>query len=343
MHHVDPPRSRVTGADVAREAGVSRATVGYVLNGTPGQSFSEATVSRVFDAAKRLGYRPHVGARALAGGSSKVVLALRPDWSGSDIMASSFAAAERELAEEGFTLIEHVWRPSPSQVSVWASLKPDVVVLMSPLPDSAHRLLAGQGFDKVIQLFDSRERQVNTIAEGFNDAGPRPDGRHLSQIEHLVALGHRRIAVASSSDPALRSLSAERTEAVRNWLSAAGLPEPLVAEAGPDDIELVSSWSRSGVTGIVAYNDEVAAGVIRACIRAQLDVPGALSVVGHDDSRLASLYTPSISSLRLNPQTLGQYLAQSALSAIDGRDVPLRSGDVSEGVVQRESTGPVPR
>jgi DNA-binding LacI/PurR family transcriptional regulator len=71
---------RVTSADVARVAGVSRATVSYVLNDTPHQTISAATRTRVFEAASSLGYAPSAAARALRTGRSDVVLCLLPDW-----------------------------------------------------------------------------------------------------------------------------------------------------------------------------------------------------------------------------------------------------------------------
>src|SRR5690625_354370 len=71
---------RVTAADVARALGLSRATVGFVLNNTPGQTIPEQTRRRVLAEAERLGYRPHTAARALASGRSHIVLVVLPDW-----------------------------------------------------------------------------------------------------------------------------------------------------------------------------------------------------------------------------------------------------------------------
>ena len=71
---------RVTAADVARSLGLSRATVGFVLNDTPGQTIPPATRERVLAEASRLGYRPHSAARALASGRSHIVLLVLPDW-----------------------------------------------------------------------------------------------------------------------------------------------------------------------------------------------------------------------------------------------------------------------
>src|ERR1700754_4834591 len=73
-------RRRVTAADVARVAGVSRATVGFVLNRTPGQTISASTRERVLEASVRLGYRPNSAAQALASGRSRVILFVLPDW-----------------------------------------------------------------------------------------------------------------------------------------------------------------------------------------------------------------------------------------------------------------------
>src|SRR4051794_33842882 len=71
---------RVTSADVARLAGVSRATVSYVHNDTPQQTISGPTRARVLDAAARLGYAPSAAARTLRTGRSDIVLCLLPDW-----------------------------------------------------------------------------------------------------------------------------------------------------------------------------------------------------------------------------------------------------------------------
>src|SRR3954447_11730402 len=73
-------RRRVTATDVAREAGVSQATVSYVLNDTPGQTIPEQTRQRVRAAMDRLAYTPHAAARALRRGHSDTVLFVLPDW-----------------------------------------------------------------------------------------------------------------------------------------------------------------------------------------------------------------------------------------------------------------------
>ena len=72
--------AKVTSADVARASGVSRTTVSYVLNSTPGASVSDSTRRRVLDAAAQLGYAPSAAARTLRRGRSDLVLCVLPDW-----------------------------------------------------------------------------------------------------------------------------------------------------------------------------------------------------------------------------------------------------------------------
>ncbi|WP_083734302.1 LacI family DNA-binding transcriptional regulator [Actinomadura sp. CNU-125] len=104
----DATCQRPTSSDVARAAGVSQTTVSFVLNNRPGQSIPEETRRRVLDAARRLDYRPHASARALAAGRSDIVLLSIPDLpigQGISRFVEGLAAA---LADHGLTLVTHL-------------------------------------------------------------------------------------------------------------------------------------------------------------------------------------------------------------------------------------------
>src|SRR4051794_30057731 len=104
-----PSDRRVTSADVAREAGPSRATVSYVLTDDPRQRISDEARARVRDAAERLGYRPYGPARVLRGGLSRVALLVSPDVRPVGGMAAAIVdgvAAELEAA--GIHLVWHL-------------------------------------------------------------------------------------------------------------------------------------------------------------------------------------------------------------------------------------------
>src|SRR5215218_9071233 len=99
----EPDSRRVTSADVARMAGVSRATVSYVLNDTPHQTISAHTRDRVLHAAAVLGYAPSAAARTLRTGRSDVVLCLLPDWPIGPEVGSMLGNLSTALARSGLT------------------------------------------------------------------------------------------------------------------------------------------------------------------------------------------------------------------------------------------------
>src|SRR5262245_50720847 len=120
---------RVTSADVAREAGVSRATVSYVLNNTPHQKIPEQTRQRVLDAATRLGYAPSAAARALRGGRSDLVLCLLPDWPIGPETGATLENLSASLSEHGLTLVVHPRARGTRPISeIWKAMTPAAVL-----------------------------------------------------------------------------------------------------------------------------------------------------------------------------------------------------------------------
>ena len=107
---------RITAADIAREVGVSRTTVGFVLNATPGQTISPATTRKVLDAAERLGYRPHLAAQALARGRTNIVLLVLPDWPVDYSMRRHLDEARRLVGDPDAAVIEFELRGGHSLV-----------------------------------------------------------------------------------------------------------------------------------------------------------------------------------------------------------------------------------
>ena len=132
MTSTAPTAKRVTAADVARSLGISRATVGFVLNDTPGQTISEATRARVLDEAKRLGYRANTAARALASGRSRIILLVLPDWPLDYAMRTHLDEASLALDEAGYALVTMTPHPGGQAQPLWETLRPDVVMGMTP-------------------------------------------------------------------------------------------------------------------------------------------------------------------------------------------------------------------
>jgi DNA-binding LacI/PurR family transcriptional regulator len=328
----DTARRRVTAADIAEAVGVSRATVGFVLNNTPGQTISHSTRERVLAAATRLGYRPHRAAQALAAGRSRVVLFVLPDWPMEHNMRRYLDEAAHVLDEAGYSLVTWTRHPGDRSRPLWEALDPEVVVGYPAFDTGTVAALRASGINKI---FPDPAGDTGELA-GINS------GTTL-QVEHLQQLGHRRLAFAGSPDPRMAMLSEHRLATARQAagrLRIGEITDRAVDYRDDTAVRAVRDWHQAGVTAVVAYNDDVAAAVAGAALRSGLSVPGDLAIVGHDDSPIAALFVPSLTSVRMNSAGLGRYVAQEALHLADGRGRPSSGANVATELAVRESTAP---
>ena len=327
---------RVTAADIARSLGISRATVGFVLNDTPGQTISEGTRNRVLAEAKRLGYRPSIAARALASGRTRIVLLVLPDWPLDFNLRRNIEEASLALDEAGYALITYSPHPTGQARPLWETLQPDVVMSMTPFAPGVVESIRAAGVTRLIPDPDM------PIADEYPEDGP------VLQVRHLYELGHRSIAFAGSADPRVADLVAVRRRRANDGAAALGIgPLPLPSA----DIELtdasasaaIERWRAAGVTAVAAYNDDVAAALVGAGLRMGLSLPRDLSVIGHDDTPLASMFEPRLSTISVNTVGLGRYFAALALSAVENRPTPTAGPELQVALVPRESTvAPIP-
>lgn len=323
---------RVTAADVARSLGLSRATVGFVLNDTPGQTIPEATRERVLAEAKRLGYRANTAARALASGRSRIILLVLPDWPLDYSMRTHLDEASLALDEAGYSLVTTTPHPGGQAQPLWETLGPDVVMGMTPFEADRLAAIRESGVPHVIPPFPVGDpRAAGDL--GFAE-GPR------LQVEHLLSRGHTRLAFAASPDDRLADLVAQRRQ-----LGARTLTEMtgsgFVADAAIDERNVakrLAAWIAAGIDGVIAYNDDVAALVLGAALRSGVRVPDDLAIVGHDDTPLARLLVPSLSSVRIDTAGIGRYLAALALSAATGSGPPLAGPETDARLIARETT-----
>lgn len=321
---------RVTAADVARAVGLSRATVGFVLNDTPGQTIPEATRTRVLAEAKRLGYRANTAAQALASGRSRIILLVLPDWPLDYSMRTHLDEASLALDEAGYSLVTTTPHPGGQARPLWETLRPDVILGMEPFTPEQLAEIRASGVE---HIFPPTAASNDADSLGFAD-GPR------LQVEHIVSRGRRRIAFAGTCDRRLAGLVTERRERAAATLrvaTGAGF-----AHAGDIDettvSEIVRRWVDDGVDAVVAYNDDIAALILQAALRAGIAVPGTLAIVGHDDTPLARLLTPSLSTVRVDNAGLGRYFAALALSAVNNSPPPVAGPETEARLIVRETT-----
>ncbi|ONH52056.1 LacI family transcriptional regulator [Frankia sp. CcI49] len=322
---------RVTAQDVAREAGVSRATVGFVLNNTPGQTIPEHTRERVLRAAARLDYRPNSAARALASGRSRIILLVLPDWPIEFRLQNYLDEASLVLDRAGYSLVTYTRHPDRTSRPLWESLSPDLVVGPAPFsaPDIASMLACG-----VREIYPDPDHPGTTDVSLAISAGPE------LQVEHLHGTGHRRLVYAAFTEDHPSSMIIARHRAASDrarslGLAALGLERIHYRDDSPDDA--IRRWLGTGITGVVAFNDDVAAAVTGAAVRAGLRMPADLAVIGHDDSPISAMFVPALSTIRFDTAALGRGFADFALHLIDGRPLPA-SYAVPKPVLVRRAT-----
>ncbi|WP_207455302.1 LacI family DNA-binding transcriptional regulator [Herbiconiux sp. SYSU D00978] len=335
MARSDLSHRRVTAADIARSLGVSRATVGFVLNETAGQTISEQTKKRVLDEARRLGYRPHTAARALASGRSRIVLAVLPDWPLDFSLRRHLEEASLVLDEAGYSFITYTAHPTGQARPLWETLAPDVVLSVTGRFTSE-------------QIASLRAAGIPAIVPNPDDLGAEeyPEEGPLLQMTHLESLGHRRVAFAESADSRIADLVATRRARAEGAAKVLQLAPPLTLSVSLDPGSAESALDemlRRGITAVAAYNDDVAVALVGAALRRRLDVPQDLSVVGHDDAPVAAILEPQLSTVRVDTAGLGRYIAALALSAAEGAAAPSMPPETRAELVARASTGPAPK
>ncbi len=344
---------RPTQADVARLAGVSRATVSFVLNGqTAGPvSISADTHRRVLAAVEELGYVPDARAQALRSGSTKTIGLILPDihnphfWEYAD-------GIEQEARRAGYHLLLSSMDLNPDYaketLEALAHRRVDGLILMGSYVDHSdeamgvlNELLRRQL--PVVEISDRPhvEHGIDRIVVDYTEATAQV-------MAHLLALGHRRIGLIYGV--AQPDLGDDRRQPYRRSLAAAGLPldERLVVECGPaiTDGYAAAAGLLAGAarpTALIAINDLLAVAALRAAADAGLAVPAGLSVVGYDDIPLAAYLTPRLTTVSKEPQRLGRQAVRLLLARIHDPEQPRHSVQTSARFIVRESTGPPPQ
>lgn len=324
---------RVTSEAVARAAGVSQSTVSRVFSAD--HMVSEATRRRVLRAADRLGYRFDPAGRALRTGRRATVGVVVPD-----VSNTYFAHIVQQIT--------HTVRLGGRQV-----------------------VLAEGGEDPTVEL-DTIE-QIGALCDGVITCSPRCTVAGLDRVpgplvvagrgipghrcvtidegtgmevvlDHLSALGHRRIAVMGG--PGRAPSHRVRAAAVRRW--AAGHDTELVPINGRPPTtrggtEAVAEVLATAATAVVSFNDRTGLAILSGLAARGVDVPGDISIVAWDDTDLSRVALPPLTSVRMPVDELGRCAAEMLVTALDEPDSAATTRDLPVELVTRASTGPAPR
>ncbi|MEQ4724858.1 substrate-binding domain-containing protein [Nonomuraea sp. B19D2] len=333
-------------ADVARLAGVSPATASKVLNGR--SDVGAATREVVLEAMAEIGYMPTAVRHERTRDRTLVtVLDIVESRYAGTVLQGILVAATSAQAELLLRLPpDKPISTSRTAARAWmeeqkASGVVGVIALAVAVPDSV--LLAAEDLEVpivTIDPIDTTESRLVSIGS-TNWAGGR------SATEHVIKLGHRRIAWIGG--PLGSAPSLERFHGYQAALDSAGVTpdralirhEAFSVEAGlRHGHDILALEERP--SAIVAGNDEIAVGVLAAAKERGIAVPGELSVTGFDDTPQAQWTTPQLTSVRQPLVGMGRMAVETVLGMADGVQPASRHLQLATTLSVRNSTGPAP-
>ena len=331
------PSEVVTLGMVAQAAGVSPSTVSRILNGTA--AVHEAKRAAVEAAVQRLGYVPNPVARGLAGGRTLSVGVVTHAID-SPFYGVALRGIEETLDRVGYSalFVSGQWNAQEEAraIEVLRSRRVDgIIVLSGRLGDAALRQVA-----KALPVVVTGRaiKAPNLVSLDFDNF----EGARLA-TNHLLALGHRRIAFITGD--AGHPDAVERHRGYRAAIEAAGLDyEPELVSQGlfseESGLAAVSRLldSRHRFTAVFASNDQMALGACLGLYRRGLHVPRDMSVVGFDDLPVSPFLLPPLTTVHHPAYEIGRLAASSMLQFLRGEKP---SGAVpAPRVVVRESSSP---
>ena len=338
--------NRPTQKDVARLAGVSRATVSYVINGRSGGKvqITAETRRRVLEAIEALGYQPDVTARSLRTQKTHLLAIMLPDLT-NPFYPMLVRGAQAAAEQQDYQILVYDSDDAPARerkfVEAMLRRRVDGVILVTfhLQSEDVMRLLAA-GIQVVAIGGRLRSAQVDVVAT-------RERLAVLELMRYLVGRGHRRIAHLAG--PRETSAGEVRLRGYREGLAEANIPydETLVRygsfrpEGVAEVIESLFAPSSNGAppTALFAANDVMAIEVIRALTRQGWRVPEDVAVCGFDDIPAAEFIMPSLTTIGQDAQAMGEQAVKLLLERLATAEaIEVRHVSVPYRLVIREST-----
>lgn len=330
---------RVTQLDVARAAGVSKATVSYVLNDNPG--VSDDVRRRVLEVVSELAYRPNRTAQGLRRGRMNMIGLLLADIANPFYpeLASAIVATSAAHGNQVFL----------AQVGLGGAMQTDAV------RNLVDRGCDGLVFTSVVAhdaelLNELRKERVPFVYANRRVESVPADWVHIDDSSAAydianVLLNDGRERVAILGGPAESTVSAARTGGAMKALDGRGL-SPLSGQAITGDLTRASGAERmralleeGPVDGVICGNDMIALGVIDVCRERGIAIPDDLAVVGFDDMSFASAGPLQLTTVTVPRQLMGQRAVEMLIERIEGYEGDAREEVLPYEVQVRGTTG----
>lgn len=334
---------RVTIADIAERAGVSRGAVSYALNGRPG--LAAGTRQRILDIAAELGWYPNAAARALSGAAASAcgLVVARPARTLAVEMffLELIAGIESELAARQLALTLQVVEDMDAEMQVlkrwWAERRVDgVFVVDLRVDDPRVPLLEQLGLPAVLVGGPDGSGNLPAVWSDDTDA-------MIAVVRYLAKLGHRRLARVAGR--AGFRHTERRTAAFLGTVAKLGLEGEVVttdylAESGAQATRRLL-LEPAPPTAIVYDNDVLAVAGLGVALELGLAVPDDVSMVAWDDSPYCRVVHPALTAVTRDIPGLGAHVASALIRLLDDGTVT-REATARSVLTPRGSTGPAP-
>lgn len=330
--------------DVAERADVSTTTVSHVINNT--RYVHPDSRQRVLEAMDALGYQPNALARSLRRSQTFSIAVIVPD-SADHFFTEVIRGIEDVSFEQGYTITlcnsDGDLEKERRYTDLLTGKRVDGILFFAASNQSQEhvRILQERQFPLVVV-----DRQVPGVEADTVIIDNQLGGQMATQ--HLLALGHRRIACISGPSDLL--ISEGRLNGYRLALAEHNIPlnetfvkivEEYHYQAGFEAAQELLSLE-TPPTAIFAFNDILAVSIINAAAKMGLQLPADLSVIGFDDLRLASYVYPALTTIAQPKYDLGVVATTMLLERIADHDLPPRTRLLELELLERESTAPVP-
>jgi LacI family transcriptional regulator len=321
--------AKITIYDIAREAEVSVSTVSRILTGSA--PVNPQTKQRVEAVLKKYNFRPNRLARNLSYQRSTMIGVILPDLT-NPFFSTLFAEMQRSaIANDYSLLLFNAMNDLALESEGLAYLARHHVDGLIFLGGRVNEVTPPPEYQREIAAVSAR---VPTVI--VNGAMPDVDAVTICTdersgiaqvVDYLVGLGHTRIALLGGSDHI--TVTRNRQQAYREEMTRLGLeireawviPEGFSIESGETVLEHLLQVPEQP-TAVIAINDLVALGILKAARRHHIDVPKQLSLVGFDDVYLASVAMPELTSVSHNYADFGRVIVETMIKRIKGEATP---------------------
>lgn len=312
-------------ADLARVLGLSRWTVSRALNGHG--DISPGTAERIRSEAARHGFSPSLLGRSLRSGRTDLVGVCVPDLE-DYYLTNKISLIQRHLAESGFHVLLQIAESAGEEA---AAIRRFASMQSSGWMTMASRLEGEKELSDIVSEVPVVHVDPLYARAGVVVKTDRSRAMRLA-VKHLHNRGCRRL-VTAGIDPAGGGYAAERMKGIRSEILQWKWDKPahFLSSAGIDDFETgtlaaeeLLAHAGRGKTGVIALNDRVAFAMAQALSSAGVRIPGSVAVVGYDDSGLARIAKPALTSIDPHPGRLIQAAAALLLKGLGGNSKPER-------------------